>query len=205
MSSATGFLGVAELAAPFEFPLDDTLDISEDFVKGVVILQLTDQDRTGTIVTRIELLSPSNKPGRAGYDAYRITRNTTLYSHVPLIEVDYLHEQPPPLLNYPVYPRSEKSYAYNIFVSDPRPTVREGRLRAYGFAVDQPFPPVTIPLAGDDTLEFDFSAAYRHTFLVGKWGENIDYSRPPARLETYSPADQQRITAVMERCASADG
>jgi hypothetical protein len=71
-------------------------------------------------------------------------------------------------------------------------------LRAYGFSVDQAFPPVTIPLAGDETLEFDFSGAYKHTFSVGKWGETIDYSTSPVRLETYSPADHQRIAAVME-------
>ena len=201
--SPTAYSAVAELAAPSEFPLDDTLDINEDFIKGVVIRQLTDQDRTGKIVTRIELLSPSNKPGRAGYDAYRLNRNTALYSHTPLIELDYLHEQPPPMLNYPVYPRAEKSFPYNIFINDPRPSVREGRLRAYGFVVDQAFPPITIPLADEETIEFDFGAVYQQTFTRGRWGQQIDYTVPPVRLATYSPADQQRIAAVMERVKQA--
>jgi len=194
---------VAEFAASLELPLDDTLDVNEDFIKSVVILQLTNQDRTGTIVTRIELLSPSNKPGRAGYDAYRINRNTALYSHVPLIELDYLHELPPPLLNYPIYPRAEKSYPYNIFISDPRPSVSAGRLRAYGFVVDQKFPSIEIPLADDETLKFDFGAVYQQTFTRGRWGQHIDYATPPVRLEAYSPADQQRIAAVMERIKQA--
>jgi hypothetical protein len=188
-----------EAASPVDLALDDTLDLTEDFVKSIIIRQVSENDRIGVVVTRIELLSPTNKPGHAGYDAYRRNRNTALFSHVPLVEVDYLHELPPPLLNYPIYPLDPYSQPYNILVSDPRPSVKEGRLRAYGFHVDQSFPIVTIPLAGDDTLNFDFGAVYRHTFARGRWGYSLNYAAPPPRFDTYHPLDRARIEAVMAR------
>jgi hypothetical protein len=125
-SARSSRAATSETAASFDLALDDTLDLTEDFVKAVVIRQVSESDHIGIVVTRIELLSPTNKPGHAGYNAYRRNRNMALYSHVPL-------------LNYPVYPNDPKSRPYNILVSDPRPSVKEGRLRAYGFRVDQPF------------------------------------------------------------------
>lgn len=201
--TASGAASMMETAATFDLALDDTLDLTEDFIKAVVIRQVSENDRIGVVVTRIELLSPTNKPGHAGYDAYRRNRNTALYSHVPLVEIDYLHELPPPVLNYPIYPHDQNSYPYNILVSDPRPSVKEGRLRAYGFHVDQPFPLIKIPLAGDETLDFDFGAVYQHTFTRGRWGYNLDYTAPPSRFETHHPADRARIEAVMDRVKAA--
>ena len=188
-------------ASPVALAIDETLDLTEDFLRGVVICEVSPDDRCGRVVTLIELLSPTNKPGHAGYDAYRRNRNTALYRHVPLVEVDYLHELPPPVLNYPIYPSDPKSRPYNILVSDPRPSVKEGQ--AYGFHVDQSFPLVKIPLAGDETLDFDFGAVYQHTFTRGRWGYNLDYTAPPPRFETYHPADRTHIQAVMNRVKSA--
>ena len=186
-------------AVPLDIPLDGTLDLTEDFVKAIVIRQVNEGVRSGVVVTRIELLSPSNKPGHTGYDAYRRNRNEALYSHIPLIEIDYLHETPPPMLNYPVYPDDDGSHPYHIFVNDPRPAVNIGHLWAYGFNVDQPFPIVEIPLAGQETLSFDLGEVYQHTFGRGRWGQMVDYEQSPDRLHTYSGEDRARITVLMQQ------
>jgi hypothetical protein len=183
--------------------LEETLDVTEDFVTAVVIRQVTTDDRFGTVVTRIELLSPSNMPGHTAYESYRINRSEALYSETPLIEIDYLHELPPPLLKVPIYPSQPDSYPYNIYISDPRPSVPEGHLIHYRFSVDEPFKIVTIPLAGEETLDFDFGAVYHHTFARGRWGVYLDYDQLPLRFESYSPADQERITAKAAQLRSA--
>jgi hypothetical protein len=194
--------GAATATAPprgtvLRMSLEDTLDISEDFVKAITIRDTRLDRRLGRVVTRIELLSPSNKRGHVGYEPYRKGRLDALFSGTPLIELDYLHESLPPVLNYPVYPEQPNSYAYNVFISDPRPSVRKGDVLAHGFDVDAAFPLVTIPLADSESLEFDFGAVYHYTFQRGRWGQMVNYAELPVRFETYSPADQARIQAQM--------
>lgn len=73
----------------------------------------------------------------------------------------------------------------------------------YVIDVDSPLPSrVQIPLAGDDVIEFDFNRAYQYTFEIGRWGQHLDYAQPPRRFQSYSPADQERIKAVMARAAA---
>ena len=45
-------------------------------------------------ITRIELLSPSNKPNGSHYQKYISKRQYTLRSQLNLVEIDYLHENP---------------------------------------------------------------------------------------------------------------
>jgi hypothetical protein len=180
--------------APVRLALKETLDINEHYIKATVIREVEEHNVLSRIAARLELLSPSNKPGYSGYDGYRKGRNEALFSSVPLIELDYLHET---LLPY----NAPRSQAYDILVSDPRPSVEAGSAESYPFDVDAPFPIIDIPLLGDDVLTFDFGAVYQFTFERGKWGTFIDYASPPPRFGTYSPADQARIRAVMERAA----
>jgi hypothetical protein len=154
--------------------LDDTLDLTEDFVKAVVIREVREDPRLGRVVARIELLSPSNKPGHVGYEAYRKARNDALYSRVPLIELDYLHESPPTAMNYPIYPHQPRSHPYSVLISDPRPSVSQGRFLAHGLDVDASFPAIQIPLLGDEMLEFDFGEVYHYTYRRAKWGTMVD-------------------------------
>jgi len=180
-------------AVAAEVELAQTLHFAEAFeISAVVIRDVSNDPVYGRVVARIELLSPSNKPGGSGYSAYSKGRNEALYSHIPLIEIDYLHETPLPL-NY------RRTQAYYIVVSDPRPDVDSGKAKFYGFDVDMPFPVVEIPLAGSETLAFDFGAVYQHTFERGRRGMLVDYTVLPARFETYSGEDQARVRAVMER------
>lgn len=190
-ASTREYSGSVALAPEVE--LRGTLYFVEEFeINAVVIREVVDDPLYGPVVARIELLSPSNKPGGSGYSAYTKSRNEALYSHVPLIEIDYLHETLLPL-NY------RRRHAYYIVISDPRPSVDAGRAILNGFSVDAPFPVVEIPLAESETLPFDFGAVYQHTFERGRWGKMLDYTALPERFETYSPEDQERIQAVMQR------
>lgn len=188
---------VATASPTFEAALEETLDLTENFVGSVIIREVDADEIFGQVVVRIELLSPSNKREQVGYESYRRGKNNALFSGTPLIEIDYLHESLPTVMTYPEYPRQRDSHPYNIFVSEPRPSVDKGYVLAYGFGVDAPFPKVPIPLANDESLEFDFGAVYQYTFKRGRWGKMANYAELPIRFETYSLRDQARIRARM--------
>ncbi len=188
--------------ATLTLALNETLDIDEDFVTAVVIRDMSEGQRLGKVVTRLELLSPSNKPGNYGYEHYRDNRVEAVYSGVPLIEIDYLHETPPPVMKCPIYPRQACSHAYHIYVNLPK----ENQVVVHGFDVDSPFPVIAIPLSGNDEIAFDFGSVYQHTYRTMRWGtyrQLVDYTHFPARFETYSPADQERIRVKIAAIRSA--
>jgi hypothetical protein len=181
--------------------LMDTLDEDEQYFNSIVIRE---QD-SGDLVTRIELLSPANKPGYSAFFAYRQKRLENLHSGLPLVEIDYLHEIPSVIDNLPRYPHEANAFAYNIYVSDPRPSMAAGSFRAYSSAVGSSLPTVSIPLIGAATVALELDGVYQETFNSGRWGTRpyLDYSVQPARFETYSPADQARILQRMAAIAAA--
>ncbi len=160
---------------------------------AVVIRETSSDPRLGTVVTRIELLSPANKPGGGSAENYRLKRIEAIRSGIPLIEIDYLHESPPPIRDLPVYPTDADAYPYYVAVTDPR----QHTVRAYGFRVDQPATSFPVPLAGDEQIVFDLNAAYQETFTNGRWSAILDTTRLPVRFETYRADDQQRIREYM--------
>ena len=163
---------------------------------AAVIRQLR-QGKLGGIVTRIELLSPSNKKRGGQSDSYRIKRAEALDTGIPLVEIDYLHELPSLIRKLPRYPTHTDAYPYNLIVSDPRPNWSDGQVRVYGFNVSQSIKQFPIPLADDETLIFDLNTVYQHSFQAGRWGNLLDYTAEPERFNTYSPADQQVISTLM--------
>jgi hypothetical protein len=196
-------LGAVRPTPTWDLPLPETLDIEEKLVSAIVIRDLETHRRLGRVVCRIELLSPTNKPGWSGYPLYRRGRLDALHAGTPLIEIDYIHEFPAPIANFPIYPDDADSHAYQILVSDPRPSVDSGRFRAFTFDVDSDFPIVSIPLAATDTLEVNLGVVYTSTYQRGRWGTMIDYAQLPERLETYSAVDQERIRRRMADIAEA--
>lgn len=199
---AGGLATASASPATLTLALNETLDIDEDFVTAVVIRDMSEGQRLGKVVTRLELLSPSNKPGHYGYEHYRDNRIEAVYSGIPLIEIDYLHETPPPVMKCPIYPRQASSHAYNIYVNLPH----VNKVIIHGFDVDALFPNVVIPLSGDDEIVFDFGLVYQHTYRTMRWGtypQLVDYTQIPPRFETYSSADQERIRLKMAAIQSA--
>ncbi|MDX1994454.1 MAG: DUF4058 family protein [bacterium] len=168
-------------------------------IPSAVIYTIQNHEIVGSPVTRIELLSASNKRGGIGHNGYTNNRWTALLSGTSLVELDYLHQSASPLPGVPPYPEAPDSHAYAVGLTDRRPVADHDLMLIYDVNVDQPLPTIQLPLAGSDSIAFDLNTVYQHTYSAGRWGVHINYALPPRNVESYSPADQARIQAVMKR------
>lgn len=159
------------------------------------------------LITRLELLSPTNKPPGEGFIQYREKRASTLHQQTPLVEIDYLHQLPPAVRGVPSYVHGQaNAYPYTITVTDPRPTLQEGMTAVYGWHVNDPLPLITVPLAADETLVFDMDAVYQRTFnSLRSFRNRADYDQTPPALLTYAETDRQRIAWVMRQVGQGGG
>ncbi len=186
------------------YAISETLEPQETLT-GLVIYQTGEGTPPGRAITRIEVLSPANKPGGSHHRAYIQKRTETLRAGLRLVELDFLHESRPIIHIIPSYPDHEEgARPYSIIVSDPRPSLDQGQTALYSFEVDQILEAISIPLAGADHLAFDFGAVYDQCYASSRFfGETIDYAQFPVRFERYSTADQQRIRARMQAIAAS--
>jgi hypothetical protein len=184
-------------------PLTATLG-EEDLLTGLVIYQ-AGESSAGQPVTRIELLSPGNKPPGAHHEQYALKRRQTLQSGLRLVEIDYLHQSRPAVDGIPSYPDSDpEATPYVVIVSDPRPSLQEAVAGLYQIEVDQPLPHIVIPLSGTDTVRLDLQAAYHQTFNSNRfYGLTVNYAEPPLRFDTYAPADRTRIQRLMQQMSAS--
>jgi hypothetical protein len=189
-----GFRQQAGSSPTLTLPLTATL-VEDEPLRAVVIINARHQP-----VTRIELLSPANKPGGSHAPQYRLKRGETLKSGVALLELDYLHESPPVIPGVGAYSDGDGP-PYMIMVSNPRPSWEVGITAVYGFFVDQPCPTLDIPLLDGEFITLDFNAVYQTTFASNRYYHIVivDYDQLPARFEMYQPDDQARIRAVMTK------
>lgn len=186
---------IARTDAPsITLPMPQTL-AEEDELTGLIIYQAGEGSILGRPITRVELLSPANKPGGSHYEQYMVKRWETLRSGLRLVEIDYLHQTPPVIHNLPDYSRGmEGALPYVILVSDPRPTFEQGKTDVYAFGVDDPLPVINVPLAGADVVRVEFGTVYDHTLASSRFFRMVvDYAQEPAAFERYSPADQEQI------------
>jgi hypothetical protein len=183
-------LSVAELLAEDE--------LSEKPYRALVIRPLRTEGTAQPIVW-IELLSPANKGDSEDARAYRAKRKDVLVNGMVFVEIDYLHESDPTFPTLPLYrPLADKTWLptarpYHIVVVDPRLGFEKGQAQVASFAVDEPFPTMTIPLAQTDYLAFDFYVPYRKSFEESLYGRWVDYHQLPINFQRYSPSDQARI------------
>ncbi|MDZ4766181.1 MAG: DUF4058 family protein [Chloroflexota bacterium] len=185
--------------------IEGEIDLDHPYA-AVAIYETALNDPRGNVVAWIELLSPSNKgENKDGY-AYLTKRRMLLDQGIVFVEIDFLHERPPTFERIPDYTRKERgAHPYRISVMNPRPQIREGRVKLVEFDVDSPIPTLVIPLNGDDRIEFDFDRAYHKTFEEGAYGFDVelDYAALPLNFARYSPADQTRIARRMLAVAEA--
>lgn len=201
LGTEPGSVGLVEVTSPTDtLPLIDTLP-EQETLNGLVIYQAGEGSSLGRPITRVELLSPANKPGGTHYAQYWTKRLQTLQSGLRLVEIDYLHQSPPVVPVLSDYTRQEDhATPYIILVSDPRPTFEKGVMAFYAFHTDMPLPVINIPLAGADTVKIDFGAVYNHTFESARFFKLVaDYTEDPANLSSYSPEDQERIRQQLAR------
>jgi uncharacterized protein DUF4058 len=196
--SGTASPGVyfVEVTTTWEAPVVEVVEPIKQ-PKAVVIRELLPQHKLGQIGARIELLSPSNKPGGSSHEAYAVNRFHALENHIPLIEIDYLHESRSIVPQVPLYPTASDAYPYWITVTDPRPDWKLGKAQGYGFRVDEPIKKFVLPPAGEEKIVFDLNPVYQHTFWAGRWSDLLDYAVEPERFQTYSPSDQAFIRQIM--------
>ncbi len=175
------------------------LEDEDDYLSSVVIYEVDVGRVPGRPVTRIEVLSPSNKPPAADYRHYQALRLYTLRSGMALVEIDYLHKSRPVLPMLPSYrDRDPDAFPYMVIVSTPHPTPEEGYADYYGFGVLDPLPTVTIPLAEQDTVAVNLGLVYNASFeKVRLFSRVVDYSQDPVDFDSYTEADRAKIRALL--------
>jgi len=172
------------------------------FVSSAIIYKLIDGSLPGQPITRIELLSPANKPPGQGYAQYVEKRQETLKSGLRLVEIDYLHARRTIYRDVPIYPSQENAKPYVIGVNDPRPDLLNGNTYFFRFGVVDKIPSIPIPLDGNDIVELDFPKLYNKTFLRSRLFQKlVDYTQEPLHMDSFTPADQQAIRDTMAHIA----
>jgi Protein of unknown function (DUF4058) len=145
-----------------------------------------------TVVTAVELLSPSNKRTRQGRAAYEEKRLRILGSRTHLVEIDLLRSgEPMAVLD------SQGEFDYRILVSrgDQRP-----RAELYGFAVTDAIPAFSLPLkVPDDEPVVDLNVLIHQLYERGGYDVVIDYSLAP------SPALGPELAAWLDNLCKERG
>lgn len=187
--------------------LDDYLT-DEDFLDAVNIYQYHLGEFPGRLVTRIEILSPTNKlPNRIGYNHYLVKRGETLQAGVNLVEIDYLHTTKPILKELPSYHDYEPvAFPHMILVSFPHKDDQRGRTDVYGIGIDDSLPTIAIPLSKETLVALDLGAIYNRLYAETRVFQLMsDYAAEPAQFDRYQPQDRQRIRAMMAAIAAERG
>jgi hypothetical protein len=141
-------------------------EIEEAFLK---ILHV----ESDTVVTLIEVLSPSNKiRGSRGRASFMGKRHEIMNSEIHWVEIDLLRAGVPSVTDPPL-PASD----YRILVS--RGDQRT-RTRYWPVGIRQPLPVIAIPLRGKDPeVPLDLGAVFQTAYDRAAYDLSVDYRKPP--------------------------
>lgn len=123
-----------------------------------------------SLVTAIEILSPTNKVGEGFWD-YRAKRRKLIHQKVHLVELDFLlagrrlemDKELPPAHFYAFISRAERRPQSDV----------------YAWSVRQPLPKIPIPLlAPDPDVTLDLPALFGLGYERGRYARTLDYSAP---------------------------
>lgn len=146
-----------------EIPITD--EIEESY------LEIRDVE-TRSLVSILEVLSPTNKIAAEGRRDYLAKRERILHSRTSLIEIDLLRAGRP-MPSQPAAPEG----VYHILVS--RGHTRP-RAKLSIFTYRDPIPPLPIPLLPDVPEPIlDLNAVMRGLIERARYFRTLDYSRPP--------------------------
>jgi len=125
------------------------------------------------VVAVIEILSPTNKTSGEDGQAYRMKREEYIASGISLVEIDLLRSGHRPPLGDPAPPISD----YYVLVHR---GWEKDRMGIWPVSVRDPLPEVPVPLDPDvsDVL-LDLRACIDHVYDVGRYAEQLDYTKPP--------------------------
>jgi hypothetical protein len=125
------------------------------------------------VVTVIELLSPSNKTAGEDGQAYRMKREEYIANGISLVEIDLLRSGHRPPLGDPAPPISD----YYLLVHR---GWEKNRLGIWPVSVRDPLPPIPIALDPDvPAVLLDLRACLDRVYDLGRYGEQLDYTKPP--------------------------
>lgn len=189
---------LAVVPPAYILPMPETIDDDDKLTSITIFLNKTGSPK-GHPVTRIEVLSPSNKPGQSHYEQYAIKRVEVLKAGLRLVEVDFLDMYPPIRTALPNYLAHDQGASpYVILVTDPRPTFEQGFTQVYPFGVLSPIPVIAVPLEGKDLVPIDFGAAYNELLESSRLFRLIaDYESDPVQFERFTLSDQQALRVFL--------
>ncbi len=126
----------------------------------------------GTLVTSIEILSPTNKHG-AGWDEYQAKRRRVILAQAHLLEIDLLREgqRPVPRVGSPRAP-------YYVFLTR---AGHPGRAEVWPIQLRDPLPIVPVPLRPPDAdAPLNLAKALAAIYDEARYDLSLDYGQPPS-------------------------
>jgi hypothetical protein len=127
--------------------------------------------RTHTVVTVIEVLSPSNKAPGAGRDEYESKRRQVLATVTNLVEIDLLRAGEP----MEMQPLSKSDYRILVRAGWERP-----RARLYAFSVREAIPEVPVPLQrGEKEVVLAVGKLLSEIYDRARYDIRLNYRQPP--------------------------
>lgn len=125
----------------------------------------------GTLITSIEILSPTNKRGE-GWNEYQSKRIQVLQARAHLLEIDLLRRgrRPIALTNAP-------SAAYYVLLTRAQ---QRTRVAVWPISVRASLPIVTVPLREPDSdVSLDLQTVFTTIYTDARYDLSVDYAKPP--------------------------
>ncbi len=160
----------SQLSAPYYVEVETRSYLHHEETVNERYLEIR-ETASDSVVTAIELLSPTNKRAGDGRKSYEAKRNAILSSLTHLVEVDLIRAG----VAMPMAPvRSATHYHVLVSRSFQRP---EGDL--YAWTVREQLPTVPIPLArGEAELIVDLQAVFEGVYRRSRYATRIGYQQP---------------------------
>lgn len=156
-------------------------------------IEIRESGGDSRVVTAIELFSPTNKVDRRGRQQYERKREEYLSAGVSLVEIDLLRSGPHLVAAPPEIIPPEVRKTYKVCVvrrPEDELSVDEAAFELYGANLDEPLPPIFVPLRPTDAdVTLDLQTALDAAFRQGKYID-LRYDREP---EPPFTDDEQRV------------
>lgn len=178
---------VALLDANHVAPIRCTVPFPDEHRESFITIR---RGATRDIVTVIELLSPTNKRvGTDGYQTYSDKLTQLLKTGVHVVELDLLRGGQ----RTNIGGRPEGDYFALVSRAPCRPEAE-----IYGWWLDQPMPPIPIPLAGDDPdVILDLQAIFNMVYDRAGYDYSLDYQ------QSLKPAPSNHQIDWFTKCMAA--